>query len=173
MTKKRVYLIIQSVLCVLLAVLVAASAVAIYRDGRARREQDPLESIYTAENISEKGRQIAPVFFGAMVLTAAGWILMKKEDAGKAVGDPKSSGDGTFPRGEAPGRQMPEEKNGAERIQRIRRGGNDLPPKAKRTLRIVLTLAAIVFIVLGVMNGSARAVFLKAAKICTECIGLG
>ena len=46
-------------------------------------------------------------------------------------------------------------------------------PKVKRTLRIVLTLAAVVFIVLGVMNGSAKAVFTKAANICTECIGLG
>ena len=38
---------------------------------------------------------------------------------------------------------------------------------------IFILIAAVVFIVLGVMNGSAKAVFTKAANICTECIGLG
>ena len=32
---------------------------------------------------------------------------------------------------------------------------------------------AIVFIVLGVMNGGLRYVLVKAINICTECIGLG
>ena len=42
-----------------------------------------------------------------------------------------------------------------------------------KTLRTVLLVAAIVLIVAGVFNGSARDVFGKAVKICTECIGLG
>ena len=37
---------------------------------------------------------------------------------------------------------------------------------------VVLTLA-ITFIILGIFNGGARAVLLKAIAICTECIGLG
>ena len=37
---------------------------------------------------------------------------------------------------------------------------------------IVLTIA-ITFIFLGILNGGARAVLLKAIAICTECIGLG
>ena len=40
-------------------------------------------------------------------------------------------------------------------------------------LRICLYLAAIVFIVLGVMNGGIYDVLIKAINICTECIGLG
>ena len=42
-----------------------------------------------------------------------------------------------------------------------------------KTIRILLYAAAVVFIVLGVMNGEAQDVFIKAVKICTECIGLG
>ena len=45
--------------------------------------------------------------------------------------------------------------------------------KAKYVLQIVVAIAAVVFIILGVYNGSAKAVYTKAANICTECIGLG
>lgn len=40
-------------------------------------------------------------------------------------------------------------------------------------VRAVLLAAAIVFIVLGVMNGGMYDVLVKAINICTECIGLG
>ena len=40
-------------------------------------------------------------------------------------------------------------------------------------LRAGLYAVAIVFIVLGVMNGGLRDVLVKAVNICTECIGLG
>ena len=40
-------------------------------------------------------------------------------------------------------------------------------------LRIALYAAAVVFIVLGVMNGGLYDVLVKAINICTECIGLG
>ena len=40
-------------------------------------------------------------------------------------------------------------------------------------LRAALLALAIVLIIAGVLNGSARDVFGKAVKICTECVGLG
>jgi len=40
-------------------------------------------------------------------------------------------------------------------------------------IRAMLYVLAIVFIVLGVMNGGLRDVLVKAINICTECIGLG
>ena len=49
-------------------------------------------------------------------------------------------------------------------------------PKATdcpRIVRIVILFTAVVFIVLGVMNGGLRDVLIKAINICTECIGLG
>ena len=39
--------------------------------------------------------------------------------------------------------------------------------------RLVLAALALLFIILGVMNGGARDVLVKAINICTECIGLG
>ncbi|MBR3247215.1 MAG: thioredoxin [Clostridiales bacterium] len=43
----------------------------------------------------------------------------------------------------------------------------------KRVIRILLCAAAVIFIVVGVLNGGARDVLAKAVKICSECIGLG
>ena len=40
-------------------------------------------------------------------------------------------------------------------------------------IQIVLIVAAILLIVAGVFNGSARDVLYKAINICTECVGLG
>ena len=42
-----------------------------------------------------------------------------------------------------------------------------------RMLRAVLLILACALVVAGVFNGSARDVFGKAVKICTECVGLG
>ena len=48
-------------------------------------------------------------------------------------------------------------------------------PDAKKlfVIRAVLLVVAALFIVIGIVNGSARDVLTKAIKICTECIGLG
>ena len=46
-------------------------------------------------------------------------------------------------------------------------------PFPASVLRADLYAAAIVFIVLGVMNGGLYDVLVKAINICTECIGLG
>ena len=46
-------------------------------------------------------------------------------------------------------------------------------PKKTGVLQAVLIIAAIAMIIAGAMNGSARDVLYKAAKICTECVGLG
>lgn len=42
-----------------------------------------------------------------------------------------------------------------------------------RTIRFAILTVALVFIVVGIFNGSANDVLTKAIKICTECIGLG
>lgn len=40
-------------------------------------------------------------------------------------------------------------------------------------VRIAVAVIAVAFIIWGALNGNARAVFIKAINICTECIGLG
>lgn len=46
-------------------------------------------------------------------------------------------------------------------------------PKRNGAIQAILIVAAIVFIIVGVFNGSARDVLYKAITICTECVGLG
>lgn len=57
------------------------------------------------------------------------------------------------------------------------KGSRPAPPEAQKRAKplvpALLLAAALVFILLGVMNGGARDVLIKAVNICTECIGLG
>ena len=52
------------------------------------------------------------------------------------------------------------------------------PPRApmgrtQNIIRIVIACLGVLFIAIGVTNGGARDVLVKAINICTECIGLG
>ena len=90
MTRTRIYLILQAVLCVLLVFLLSASAMTIYREGAARKAEHPLEPVYTREIVEEKAAPIAPLFFVSIGLLAAGLVLgIKDENANKAVEDPE------------------------------------------------------------------------------------
>ena len=283
MAEKKTYLIVQSVLCVLLCVLLAASAVSIYREGAARRAEDPMASIYTREKTAEKFKPIAPLFFGAIgmamleeqkkqkQLALTGWglfalcmvpiaiyvlngkhfpdgnleemiaalaihvfpwiilglgclsissILQEKSiqretaaaqeqlKAEKAPADkPKAAtadaeaanskaavktapadapeADSRPDAAEVKTDSKPEaaevktdskpEATGAEAgSEPVKKAAAPAKkPDAKRRLQLIVAIAAVVFIILGVMNGSAKAVYTKAANICTECVGLG
>ena len=140
MKNNRIFLIIQSILCILLAALLITAVIGIYRSGSAARAENPLAWIFTREIVAERFRPIAPLFFAAVVLTAVGLILGVKDENGLK---PVKSG----------------------KVENRAPGG--------KTLRTVLLIAAVVLIVAGVFNGSARDVFSKAVKICTECVGLG
>ena len=52
---------------------------------------------------------------------------------------------------------------------------NTSPETARRRviIRRVLLVAAVIFVILGVQNGSMKDVLVKAIRICTECVGLG
>jgi hypothetical protein len=50
---------------------------------------------------------------------------------------------------------------------------NQKTDRSVQPVRIVLYAIAVLFVVLGVMNGGLRDVLVKAINICTECIGLG
>lgn len=45
--------------------------------------------------------------------------------------------------------------------------------RGARAWRVALCAAAAVLVAAGILNGGARDVLIKAANICTECIGLG
>ena len=88
MSRTRIYLILQAVLCILLVFLLSVSAVDIYREGLVRKEENPLEPIYTREIVAEKAAPIAPLFFVSIGLLIAGLVLeIKDENANKAIED--------------------------------------------------------------------------------------
>ena len=140
MKNNRIFLIIQSILCLLLAALLIIAVIGIYRSGSAARAENPLAWIFTREIVAERFRPIAPLFFAAVVLTAVGLILGVKDENG---------------------------------LKPVKSGKVENRAPVGKTLRTVLLIAAVVLIVAGVFNGSARDVFSKAVKICTECVGLG
>lgn len=176
MKNARLFLLIQSILYILLAGLLIAAVVGIYQDGAALRAEDPLAPIFSREIAEEAFRAIAPLFFGAVGITAAGLVLGVKSENDRRYDVSHSRGLG-----------RPAAQTTADRIEETPSGlsprgtgltdGNVCSPGYSGTIgkrvRMVLLIAAIVLIAAGIFNGSARDVFGKAVKICTECIGLG
>ena len=140
MKNVRLFLIIQSILYVLLALVMITAVIGIYREGAALRADDPLAAIFTREIAVKAFCAIAPLLFAVVGMAAAGLILgVRDENSLK----PAAGG----------------------KVENRAPGG--------KTVRTVLLVAAVVLIVAGAFNGSARDVFGKAVKICTECVGLG
>ena len=117
MTEKKLYLTLQSVLCILLVVLLAASTLSIYREGKTQKAEDPMASIYSREKTAEKFRPIAPFFFGAIGLTVAGWVLaVKDENADKPVRDAEMTRDLTVTRVAQPNEAMKKEREKQKKL---------------------------------------------------------
>ena len=147
MTKKKLYLIIQAVLCVLLVILLCASALAIFAEGSARKAENPLESVYTPENVSARLVWLVPLLLIGLAIAIVGLILgIRDEKADKPVRDPSLNRDRLAPR---------------------------MSGKKQGILQTVLLFAAVILILLGVLNGGLLDVLTKAINICTECVGLG
>ena len=140
MKRKRLYLAIQSIVCILLALLLIAAVVDACRDGIAARAEDPLAPIFSREIAAERLVPLAPLFFAAAALTAVGLILGVKDES---------------------------------RSRTVKSGKVENRSFDGKTLRVILLLAAAALILAGLLSGSARDVFAKAVKICTECVGLG
>ena len=143
MTKKQVFLIVQSVLCVLIAVILSVAAVRIYMEGSAA------DWIYTREKAVAAITPVIPLFVISLAMTIYG-LVNGIEDENKDKPSPDVKIDG------------PDfNKVGPEKAAR------------RVLIRRVLLAAAICFVVMGIFNGSMRDVLVKAIKICTECVGLG
>ena len=143
MAKEKLYLILGSAVCILLAVLLAAGAISICEEGLIRQSEHPLESIYTVEIVAQKAEAIFPLFFFFFGLTVTGLVLGVKA----AETELWSKGKGFV-----------ETKNA---------------PEHQTFIRTVIVVAAVGFIIAGITNGSAYDVLVKAINICSECIGLG
>ena len=75
MTKRKLFLILQSVLCVALAAWLGLIAVNLYLEGAKRRAADPLAAIYTPGLVAERLAPVVPLLVLALALTAVGLAL--------------------------------------------------------------------------------------------------
>ena len=117
MTKSKVCLLLQALLCVLLAALLAASAIGVYREGMARREKNPLESVYTPEIVSEKLVRALPLFVFSLGLAAVCLGLgFRDEGADRPVRDPELVRDLACARVSRPSEEMTRERGKQRRL---------------------------------------------------------
>ena len=88
MTKNDMLLLLQSALCILLVVMLAAAVIGIYKTGIAEKQENPLAWVYTREKIGAALKPIAPVFLLAVAVTAACSVLgVRDESQDKPVKD--------------------------------------------------------------------------------------
>ena len=254
MTRNKILLIAQSLLCVVLVVMLAVSAVGIYRSGIAEKQENPLAWVYTREKAAAALKPVLPVFLLAVGVTAACAVLnVRDENENKPVTDPELNrdlmrarvaepddamkkeqavqkkllyggwggfglcmlpvllymADGShFPNGDLEevmgafavhvfpwiilglavlivsailqGKSIRREYDAIMvRIKEEKAAGIQAGPQTEKparngnALRWLLLALAVVFIILGIRNGSMTAVVNKAIRICTECVGLG
>lgn len=80
MNKKKIYLIIQSAFCVVLAALLSIIAIKIFYDGTAAKADSPLEWIYSREKVASALIPVLPVIIIGFIMTVAGLILRLSDD---------------------------------------------------------------------------------------------
>ena len=154
MTRTKLFLIVQSVLCALVAGLLAAGALSLYLDGAAKQAQgDLFYYMFTREKAGAALLPILPVFAVSLGMTIAGIILnIRDENAGKPVRDEKLLRD-----------------LGSVQSSAVRQAAS----RGILYLRAAVIALAAAMIVLGILNGGLEDVLAKGAAICTECVGLG
>ena len=154
MTRTKLFLVVQTVLCAVIAVLLAAGALSLYLDGAAKQaEGDLFYYMFTRERAGARLAPILPLLFCAFGLTIAGVILgIKDENAEKPVRDEKLLRD-----------------LGSIREKAVHQQAD----QKTRILRTAVLVIALILIVIGILNGGLEDVLAKGAAICTECVGLG
>ena len=100
-------------------------------------------------------------------IRAAQAVLKEEKAAGKTPGQAEAA---AVPGVEVSGAAGAEVSAGAAKDGGP---GNKDKMKKHKTIQAVLVVAAVVLIVAGILNYSARDVLYKAITICTECVGLG
>ena len=157
--KKKLFLALQSVLCIALTALMIAAVLCLFFKGAALQEEDPLAWIFTREKLAASLRPILPLLLAALALTLTGLVLGIRDEKGE-----KPVGNGALPR------KASRLAAGAGEEERCKQKGL---PSRTALLRLLLLVLAAAMIAAGLLNGSAGDVLGKAIKICTECVGLG
>ena len=158
MDNKKVMLYINSALYSLWAILTAGSAISIYLKGAAYQAQGHPEAwIFTREKAMEAFGTFAPVLTLAVVMTLICVIKGIRDDSqDKPVADPDLIS--IYKAERETERDVQAEAAKAKKLQ---------------VVKITLLIAAVIFVIAGIRNGSMEDTLIKAINICTECVGLG
>ena len=150
MSRKKIYLMIQSLLCILAAVLLASGAIGLYLDGAARQaEGDLFYYMYTRERVADLLQKIMPLLFAGLGLSIGGIILGIRDERMDRPAEGKSL---------------------VSAPERLRSGADG---RKKVVLRTALIVIALSMIAAGIVNGGMDDVLAKGSAICTECVGIG
>ena len=158
MDNKKVMLYINSALYSLWAILTAGSAISIYLKGAAyQAEGHPEAWIFTREKAMEAFGTFVPVLALAVVMTLICVIKGIRDDSqDKPVADPDLIS--IYKAERETERDVQAEAAKAKKLQ---------------VVKITLLIAAVIFVIAGIRNGSMEDTLIKAINICTECVGLG
>ena len=158
MDKRKILLYINSALYGLWAILTAGSAVSIYLEGTAYQAQGHPEAwIFTREKAMEAFGTFAPVLALAVAMTLICGIKGICDDSqDKPVADPDLIS--IYKAERETERDIQAEASKAKRL---------------RAVKIAVLVAAVIFVIAGIFNGSMEDMLIKAINICTECVGLG
>ena len=159
MDRSRLYMSVQSIVCILAVILLAGAAIGIYGKGKAAKSEDPTAYIYTRESAISA---VAPGVF--MLIAGLGFSI-----AGAVMGI----------------RDENEDKPASADVcgEGMKRAANDYSSKKTEDaetgkgrmykIRLVVLIVALICIIAGIANGNMKDILIKAINICTECIGLG
>ena len=158
MDNKKVMLYINSALYSLWAILTAGSAISIYLKGAAyQAEGHPEAWIFTREKAAEAFGTYVPLLALAVVVTLICVIKGICDDSqDKPVADPDLIS--IYKAERETERDVQAEAAKAKKLQ---------------VVKITLLIAAVIFVIAGIRNGSMEDTLIKAINICTECVGLG
>lgn len=176
MKRKQILLWIRTLLVVFICVLLAASAIRIYREGMQARAADVTAWIYTREIVADALWEILPAIAGAAILVIMG-VFTDRKNKNSRKDSLSVNAAAEIP---GPGKKSREKRQSdpvtlASMEERVEwySSGDVKPSRTTKAIGVILLIIAAACIIYGLLNGSARDVLIKAAAVCTECIGLG
>ena len=123
MVRRKVYLWILAALLAALTVLLSAAAIRIWQEGSVRKAENPLEPVYTPENVEAEFLRISPILFAVIGMAAAGLLLgIRDEKSLRPVSSPEAERDLLAFRLEKPGEAIRRERKKQQAIRWIRGG---------------------------------------------------
>ena len=150
--RKKVYMILESLLCALTAGLLMAAAIRMYVEGATiQASGDLFYYIYTRDKVGAVLMKLLPLITAGIGFTVAGWVLGIRDET----------------------QDKPAALKGMDIRESVAKAVPQKSTRGIRILRVVVLIAAVALIILGVRNGGLDDVFAKGASICTECVGLG